>query len=428
MSEEDPVVQEIDVNLSNVEQLMVLFQYPLREINRPYGDAGPLKKITAKTLNNKIAMTYGLDKESKNYDKNAPNSRGDEDEEDLHKLTSTHIPTQTSYCVGTFKNNEFYLTPVDDIYQMRPDFEHVDKELMERIIPGPEIALKSAQKPQNSIKIVNDSFKEQQQMELELKMEEEQELIVNPLSSLKSQELMAKLTSKEVPAPDSIIDIKADKYLPQILPPSSTEEYQVEITKQREGIISIEAFQSLDYKKFLVEVLMHFRIISATKFTNLLKNYFTKNDHLGVNPDEINEEYLAKEIREIAFVLPNGYCVIKTHHIYVDDLMKVLRNKILFTLLSRELAGQKEPCVQTYEFNHICEGTYIRMVFRELCQNRAGKWYFKNHNTDSLFQNGSDLKDLYSLFKDEELVKMIKAEIDETINETDKYLAQALKS
>ena len=63
---------------------------------------------------------------------------------------------------------------MDDIYQMRPDFEHVNKESMERIIPGPEIALKAAQNVTNAMKIVDDTFKEQQQRELELEMEEEQ--------------------------------------------------------------------------------------------------------------------------------------------------------------------------------------------------------------------------------------------------------------
>ena len=127
--EEDPVVQEIDVNLANIDQLMLMFQYPLRPIDRPYGDEGELKKVTAKTLNNKIAMSYELNKEVANYDENASNNRIRE-----HKLSSTHIPTQTSYCVGTFKDGQFHLTPVDDIYQMRPDFDHVNKEFSERIV------------------------------------------------------------------------------------------------------------------------------------------------------------------------------------------------------------------------------------------------------------------------------------------------------
>lgn len=84
--DDDPVVQEFDINLSNINQLLLLFQYPLRTIDRPYGDEGELKKVTVKPLNNKISMTYGLNKEVSNYDENASNNRISE-----HKLSSTHV-------------------------------------------------------------------------------------------------------------------------------------------------------------------------------------------------------------------------------------------------------------------------------------------------------------------------------------------------
>ena len=41
MDEEDPIVQEI--KLTEVDKFMVLLQYPLRNIDRPYGDQGELK-------------------------------------------------------------------------------------------------------------------------------------------------------------------------------------------------------------------------------------------------------------------------------------------------------------------------------------------------------------------------------------------------
>ena len=81
-------------------------------------------------------MQYELNKEIENYDKNASNHRIS-----YHKLSSTYVPTQTSYCVGTFKDNALYLSPIDLIYQMRPDFEHVDNEAMERMVGGPDVNL-----------------------------------------------------------------------------------------------------------------------------------------------------------------------------------------------------------------------------------------------------------------------------------------------
>lgn len=81
--DDDPV--EFEVNLADVGQLMVMLQYPLRTIDRPYGDQGPLKKVSVKTQNNKIFMTYGIDKDTENYDENASNNRITQ-----HKLSSTY--------------------------------------------------------------------------------------------------------------------------------------------------------------------------------------------------------------------------------------------------------------------------------------------------------------------------------------------------
>ena len=46
--EEDEVVEEFDIMLSPVDKLLTLFQYPLRVIDRPYGDEGKLTKVSVK--------------------------------------------------------------------------------------------------------------------------------------------------------------------------------------------------------------------------------------------------------------------------------------------------------------------------------------------------------------------------------------------
>lgn len=170
MEEDDEVVEEFDVILSPVDKFLTLFQYPLRTIERPYGDEGKLSKVTVKTLNNKISMQYDLNKENDNYDKNASNHRISS-----HKLSSTYIPTQTSYCVGTFKDDALFLSPIDLIYQMRPDFEHVNAEAMERMVGGPDINLQRSKKTKETarMQIVDDGTREEQRKEFELQNEKE---------------------------------------------------------------------------------------------------------------------------------------------------------------------------------------------------------------------------------------------------------------
>lgn len=303
---------------------------------------------------------------------------------------------------------------MDDIYQMRPDFEHVNKESMERIIPGPEIALKAAQKVPNAMKIVDDTFKEQQQRELELEMEEEQELVINPIESEKSYELLSKMTTPVESPAEPMINIKSDKYLPQILPISSTEEYQAQVTKQREGMFSISTLNSLQYKEFLVTVLMHFRIIQIKKFENLLINYFKANPNLGQDPSSITLKFLAQEIHEIAWILPNGYCIIKSSNVQDQDIMQALRNKIIFTLFSAP-----DSTVLTSDFAHIVAPAQARPVLRELCVNRAGKWAFKGQEYA--------VEGVYEEIGDKALVEMLEKEIENVKKETESFLKQSVR-
>ena len=187
-SDEDEVVEEFDIMLSPIDKLLTLFQYPLRTIDRPYGDEGNLTKVSVKRMNNKISMQYDLNKENENYDKNASNHRIS-----CHKLSSTYVPTQTSYWVGTFKNDALYLSPIDLIYQMRPDFEHVDNEAMERMVGGPDVNILRQKKIKDASRmhIVDDGVKEEQRKELELQNEKEVDLQIQD----DSEKLINLLTS-----------------------------------------------------------------------------------------------------------------------------------------------------------------------------------------------------------------------------------------
>jgi len=88
------------------------------------------------------------------------------------------------------------MIPINDIYQMRPDFDHVNQEATDRIVGGDGLLSKQIQKPvKTSMKIVNDSFKEKQLKEMELENEEEQELKVFNKDSEQAQEVISMMTS-----------------------------------------------------------------------------------------------------------------------------------------------------------------------------------------------------------------------------------------
>mmetsp|Transcript_27400 Transcript_27400/g.31560 ORF Transcript_27400/g.31560 Transcript_27400/m.31560 type:complete len:255 (+) Transcript_27400:31-795(+) len=253
--EEDEVVEEIDIKLSPVESPLLLLQYPLRTIDRPYGDEGSLSKVTVKPKNNKISMTFELDSEVENYDKNATNHRIME-----HKLSSTYIPTQTSYCVGCFKDNALYLSPIDSIYQMRPDFDHVNKESFERTVGAPEIELQKKKKETARMQIMEDGRKEELKKKLELEMEEEQELSIHDLDSLQAQKIIEKMTTAPEQTEgdaDLVFQIDPSTYLSYILPSNQNQDYQASITSQREGEITMDNLLNCEFREFMINLFLH---------------------------------------------------------------------------------------------------------------------------------------------------------------------------
>ena len=418
MEDDDPVVQEIDVNLSDIEPLLLLFQYPLRTIDRPYGDEGELKKVTVKSLNNKISMTYGLNTEVSNYDVNASNHRIVN-----HKLSSTHIPTQTSYCVGTFKDNQFYLSPIDSIYQMRPDFDHVNKESIERLVGGAELELQKQKKAKELVRmqIVEDSQKEQRRKEIELELEEEQELKFFKHDSLQAKEVMESMTS--IPEPDQeqsafLVNICSKNYLPQILQSNKNDDYQSEITNKREGELTMDKLMKCSLAQFIETILYKCGVIGIERLKNLIQSYCTQNkvSFAGKSSDELTNQDIAREIYTLAFVFRSGFCVLKSHHKYESSHMIFLRNKILFELLDSNIQLEY-PSLKASDFHKYAEPAQIRQVLLELCENRGGRWFIKFHDRDTLV-------DAYSQFDDEALVNEIKLDIETQKQQTEQYFAR----
>ena len=159
-------------------------------------------------------MTYGIDKDSENYDESASNNRIKE-----HKLSSTYVETQTSYCVGKFKDNELYLTPIDLVFQMRPDFEHVNKESNERVIGSNYIDTNSIKaKGHIRMQIVDDGKREQLNHEMNLANEEEVEVIANDQDSMQAQQIIEAMQSTgENETEKTIIKIPPKRYLDMVL-------------------------------------------------------------------------------------------------------------------------------------------------------------------------------------------------------------------
>ena len=153
-SDDDPVVAEFDVCLNGAlkDQLMLL-QYPLRPRYRQYGDQGELSQaflaINSKTVTDQsltkiveepssLKLLFNLDA-GVNFDRNAVDHRintqtllGTPVDTCGQAVDSTfatvNLNVQANYAVGVFREDKFVLTPLQKFQQVRPSFEHVDKE------------------------------------------------------------------------------------------------------------------------------------------------------------------------------------------------------------------------------------------------------------------------------------------------------------
>lgn len=157
---------------------------------------------------------------------------------------------------------------------MRPDFGHVNKESIDRVIGGADLNLKQKKPILSSMKIIEDSVKEQQQREFELELEEEQDFKIFNKNTERAKEILQTMTSiseEERDPNEIVVNIFADTYLSQILPLNQHNDYQSEITRQREGKLTIDNLMKLDYREFIATVLFQCGVISIEKLKSLVK-------------------------------------------------------------------------------------------------------------------------------------------------------------
>ncbi|PZC82285.1 hypothetical protein B5X24_HaOG210841 [Helicoverpa armigera] len=151
MEEEDPVVQEIPVFLSQaLSQNLYIYQYPVRPANRDWKDV-KVVNASVKPRNKMVKLEVGLDTYSDKYcsskgEQIALNTDGQQEsswhikEKDksqyfrhgiMDKIVyESSVPcTETQhYAVAILQDKELHCTPIQGIIQMRPAYSYFDKQ------------------------------------------------------------------------------------------------------------------------------------------------------------------------------------------------------------------------------------------------------------------------------------------------------------
>ncbi|KAL9644753.1 hypothetical protein ABK040_012407 [Willaertia magna] len=119
--EEDEVVKRFEVYLSHkLSDKLYVLQYPLRPKENNY-NLNQLKEVRFKPNHKKMEMDFELNTRGEHY--NPDNSQ----EHSTFSLTSNPVPVKSNYAVGILRGNQLHLTPLWNILQLRPSFQHINE-------------------------------------------------------------------------------------------------------------------------------------------------------------------------------------------------------------------------------------------------------------------------------------------------------------
>ncbi|XP_059048599.1 DNA-directed RNA polymerase III subunit RPC5 [Achroia grisella] len=151
MEEDDPVVQEIPVFLSQaLSKNLYVYQYPVRPANRDWKDV-KVTNASIKPKNQLVRLEIGLDTYSDKYcpskgEQIAINTDGQQEsswhvkEKDrsqyfrngiMDKIvyeSSTPCVESRHYAVAILQDKELHCTPIQGVVQMRPSYSYYDKQ------------------------------------------------------------------------------------------------------------------------------------------------------------------------------------------------------------------------------------------------------------------------------------------------------------
>ncbi|EFA74761.1 RNA polymerase III subunit [Heterostelium album PN500] len=299
--EEDYIVTEVPVYLSQtLADNLFLFQYPLRQPWRPY-DMNRLEELRIKPKQQKVEIDLSIDIESDNF-----NDQSDIKTE-KNTLSSTSVAHRTNYAVGILRNDEFHLTPLQSIIQLRPHFNVVDekyeeekKEKKREILESGEVDEDEDDKPQQ-VSYRKPNAKQvaaNQPLNAIKKMEDEEKWIkltlVDDRLDINLDEQFNKLIA---PVQDNIhFDLNPMQYL-DLLCPKIPEEWVPKESHAQETT-SLEAIHQMPWQKQIRHILMNGNVLPFSKIYQLL------SDH------SIPDYEVAAELENIAYLL-KGRWVIK---------------------------------------------------------------------------------------------------------------------
>ncbi|KAG2382209.1 hypothetical protein C9374_005411 [Naegleria lovaniensis] len=117
----DEVIKRFEVYLSHkLSDKLYVLQYPMRPKENNY-NLNQLKEVRFKPNHKKMEMEFEVNTRSEHFDSDTGQ------EYSSFSLSSTSVPVKANYAVGILRGNQLHLTPLWNMLQLRPSFQHINE-------------------------------------------------------------------------------------------------------------------------------------------------------------------------------------------------------------------------------------------------------------------------------------------------------------
>ncbi|KAK7003517.1 DNA-directed RNA polymerase III subunit RPC5 [Biomphalaria glabrata] len=343
--DDDPVIDEIDVYLSkSLADNLYLMQYPLRPLNRGYGNFDHLS-ARIKPQQKRIEMSLGLDTYSKNYSRSkgeqiAVNVDGNAHTSSDRFFSSSKMDkiilscppyvktfSNCQYAAGLLKDGELHLTPVSAVVQMRPSFDYLDKadtrhrsESSVATTDGGESSQDEAEEEATPVNMKvargeSEEFRARRMASYEYINQKREEERWIPIIYHTSESILSETERQQLLASDGPrvpqFKISTQEYLQALIPPS--DEDISEKPAMPDNVLSLNELRKLDLADQIKALLINVKVI---RFNQLISFLARGTDQQAV----------LRTLQSMA-VLVQGCWVVKSELLYPDEEKEELARK-----------------------------------------------------------------------------------------------------
>ncbi|GAB1607650.1 DNA-directed RNA polymerase III subunit RPC5-like [Argonauta hians] len=331
--DDDPVVHEVDVYLSkSLAENLYLLQYLVRPSHLTYEDVDPLS-VKVKPTQKEIEIHLPVNTKSSNYafskgeqmalmvdGRYKPSDQNFFDSNVMDKTVLASGPSTVSphrYAVGIYKDNEFHLTPLYAMAQVRPSFTYMDRAdaKLKQNLKQTEGGESSQEEEEEEAKPVRLKFARHETVEAKARRmasydyyqsrrEEEQwvEVTYHSLHDDKSQSernLLFASKDNEI----SEFNIPPWDYLEKLMPPVTEEEEEKPALPS--NILSLSQLRTMPLQEQVKALLTNAKVIRFRQLLALL-------------PQGTDSTAVIRCLQQVA-VLVQGCWVVKSEILYPKD-------------------------------------------------------------------------------------------------------------